>query len=304
VDLSAEPVEVVVYGTVCLDRFCFEGQGGGSPLELAGGEAFNTATMLVGWGVRVALAGTATGDDPEGARLRGFLTVSGVDAPPDLVPHRPDAVTPFCEIIVAADGERRMSGRGFAHAKAPEASAVLPLLALRPVFAVCPNLGAPAVEAALTAARAGCPVVAMDFAPEHPVTAVAAVWQHSADALRKAGHPAADADPEAVVRDAVAAGARAAVLTLGPGGGVACGRNEGPTRYEGFVPPEPVVDSTGAGDAFRAGLCWSLLRGLSLPQTLRFAAAAAALHCTRIGGGSRVPLSSVTALARLDGIQV
>jgi len=46
----------------------------------------------------------------------------------------------------------------------------------------------------------------------------------------------------------------------------------------------PVVDSTGAGDLFHAGCIYGLLQQWSIPETLRFGAAAAALKCTQLGG--------------------
>lgn len=50
-----------------------------------------------------------------------------------------------------------------------------------------------------------------------------------------------------------------------------------------------VVDTTGAGDVFRAGFICGLLRGLSGQALLRFANAAAALSCTRAGAIDSVP---------------
>jgi sugar/nucleoside kinase (ribokinase family) len=53
-----------------------------------------------------------------------------------------------------------------------------------------------------------------------------------------------------------------------------------------------VVDSTGAGDVFRAALIYALLRGDDPPAMLRFANAAAAISCTRegaIGGAPALP---------------
>jgi sugar/nucleoside kinase (ribokinase family) len=60
-----------------------------------------------------------------------------------------------------------------------------------------------------------------------------------------------------------------------------------------------VVDTTGAGDVFRAGFIYALLQGYNLVDVLRFAAAAAAVSCTREGAISSVPsLADVEDLLR------
>lgn len=89
-------------------------------------------------------------------------------------------------------------------------------------------------------------------------------------------------------------GARVVVATLGPDGAVAWdGSNE---HYSpGFV--VPVVDTTGAGDAFRAGMIASLLapelrtKDLGEPWTkvLDFANACAALNCRAVGAQAGLP---------------
>lgn len=55
------------------------------------------------------------------------------------------------------------------------------------------------------------------------------------------------------------------------------------------------VDTTGAGDVFRGAFIYALLRGDAPRDVLRFANAAAAVSCTRIGAMSSVPsLGEVT----------
>ena len=43
------------------------------------------------------------------------------------------------------------------------------------------------------------------------------------------------------------------------------------------------LDTTGAGDVFRGGFIYALLQGWPIADGLRFANAAAAVSCTRLG---------------------
>jgi sulfofructose kinase len=61
--------------------------------------------------------------------------------------------------------------------------------------------------------------------------------------------------------------------------------------------PVDVIDTTGAGDVFRAGFIYALLRGDTPEGILRFACAAAGASCTRRGAIASVPtLDEVQAL--------
>jgi sulfofructose kinase len=74
--------------------------------------------------------------------------------------------------------------------------------------------------------------------------------------------------------------------TLGAGGALACERG----AFH-FAPSlrVPVVDTTSAGDLFHAGCLYGLLQGWDVPRSLGFAAAAAALECTGLGGRAAIP---------------
>ncbi len=73
-----------------------------------------------------------------------------------------------------------------------------------------------------------------------------------------------------------------AVITLGPGGGVAVEPGGNVTRVPGF--PTKVVDTVGAGDTFMAGFLDARVKlGLSLEASLERGAAAASIVCSRRG---------------------
>jgi ribokinase len=58
-------------------------------------------------------------------------------------------------------------------------------------------------------------------------------------------------------------------------------------RYEPF--PVKVVDTNGAGDAFHGAFIAGLVKGMKLVEAVNFAAAAAAIKCTRFGAREGVP---------------
>lgn len=85
------------------------------------------------------------------------------------------------------------------------------------------------------------------------------------------------------------------VVTLGAEGCIARDAGGEILRQPAFA--VNVVDSTGAGDAFCAGLASALVRGESLEHSLRIASACGALTCTRLGVLPALP--DVLAVRRL-----
>jgi len=49
------------------------------------------------------------------------------------------------------------------------------------------------------------------------------------------------------------------------------------------------VDTTGAGDVFHGAYCYGILTGWDIESTVRFASAAAALKCRKLGGRAGIP---------------
>jgi len=85
-------------------------------------------------------------------------------------------------------------------------------------------------------------------------------------------------------------------ITLGDRGAIA--------YYQGVFIHSPAFrvpcrDTTGAGDAFRGGFIYGLLKGMSVTETLRFANAVAGLNCRGVGARGGLPtLAEVEELLR------
>lgn len=58
---------------------------------------------------------------------------------------------------------------------------------------------------------------------------------------------------------------------------------------QGFAVPNGCKDTTGAGDSFRVGLLYGILRGESVEESARMANAVAALKCREIGARTSLP---------------
>jgi sugar/nucleoside kinase (ribokinase family) len=56
-----------------------------------------------------------------------------------------------------------------------------------------------------------------------------------------------------------------------------------------FDVPGGCVDTTGAGDAFRVGLIYGLLKGADIEESLKYANATAALKCRKLGARTALP---------------
>jgi sugar/nucleoside kinase (ribokinase family) len=88
-------------------------------------------------------------------------------------------------------------------------------------------------------------------------------------------------------------------VTLGERGAMAL---EGDQLHYQPAFPVGVRDTTGAGDVFRGGFIYGLRHGWRLPHILEFAAAAAAVSCTRLGALDGVPtLEDVEHVLRSSG---
>jgi len=97
---------------------------------------------------------------------------------------------------------------------------------------------------------------------------------------------AAGKPPEQIAQEAVAGGARLAVVTCGADGSIAF---DGRTWWRAEAVPVDVVDTTGAGDSYTAGFLHARLAGADVYQAMHAGSAAAARTCTHFGAWPQDP---------------
>lgn len=114
------------------------------------------------------------------------------------------------------------------------------------------------------------------------------VTPNESEAESLTGLPVRDlAEAEAGARALIAQGARSAIITLGESGALWC---DGARAVH--VPAfnaGPVVETTGAGDAFNGALAAALAEGMDPVAATRFGAACAAISVTRPGTAPSMP---------------
>jgi sugar/nucleoside kinase (ribokinase family) len=274
----------------------------------AGGSAANTAAWLADAGVAVSLLGVV-GADAAGAQLIAELAAAGVDCSP--VVHSP--TTPTGTIIVLTDGRNRtmVADRGANHDLRPgwvdDSFAGLPDLAHLHLsgYTLLHASSRGAGLRALELARARGIPTSVDAASAAPLREHARAlldWVAGVDLLlanldeARILAVAADStvdDAPAAVAAVLARTVGEVVVKLGPGGALWTRADQ--TRVVA-AEPATVVDTTGAGDAFAAGLIAARLAGTgidaSLAEAVRLGTAAVGLL------GGRPPAAPQQSTAR------
>ncbi|HJP83921.1 MAG TPA: carbohydrate kinase family protein [Fimbriimonadaceae bacterium] len=275
---------ILVFGTICIDRIraapFFPAVGGyvefSAETELLGGEAANTASALIAWGADVELLGNELGSDSLGDKAAQELAKLGFSCQ-----QAAAADTPFCDIYVTPDGSRTMFGRYFSTMSAGT-------LQIPPGngqwFTAEPNMRRESKEAAVAASEAGWRVYFMDFNDEDFEFPRGSVWQSSTDWVGTAGDPEANID---LLQTWIDRTGCLGIITDGALGVVAGSPGFTVRAFPAF-PIEKVVDSTGAGDHFRAGMLFGLAQNWDVARCLQFAAAAGSLQCNQIGGACEI----------------
>jgi sulfofructose kinase len=261
-----------------------------------GGMTANAAVAASRLGARVRIHAPVGDDGWEGV-FRAHFAREGVDAQGLVVV--PGAQSSVAAVVVDARGQRLIIGhRGNAASQAPalaeDALHGADVLLTDPR---CPSWCRSALEQARV--RGITSVLDADVAPHEDLCALVALadWAVFSEPGLQA-FAGEGATLESGLEAALHAGARHAVVTLGERGLLwlpAPGELQRMAAFEVV----PVVDTTSAGDVFHAALGCALGRGQAPGQALRFAAAAAALKCTRPGGVLAAPtLEQVLAALR------
>lgn len=288
--LHYDPV-IVVFGTICLDRMRRVPslpQPGGYVEVLEerfnlGGEAANTANALAIWGNPVRLCGNPIGHGANGRLLREMLAARGLE-PTVAGVANPSTRTPICDIYLTPDGERTMFGLGFSQSDHEVMPERLPLEGAR-WFAAEPNMSRASRQATRAAQEAGLRTYLMDFLADSDPIVPGSFWQSSTD---WAGFRNNGQRNLVWLRKFVERTQSFAVLSDGPNGFVAGGPDHHVRMFAPFPAPG-VVDTTGAGDMFRAGMLHGLSRDWPISRCLAFASAAGCLKCATYGATTRVP---------------
>lgn len=257
-----------------------------------GGKGFNQAVALARLGVNVTFVG-AVGDKGTAQEFRGFLRQAGGQPLVEVVPEMP---TGTGVPVVDAAGENTIVVYPGAAMSLPTAAVTAALD--RHFVAVLVHLEAPeeALTEVLVRARSHGALTVVNPAPWMPhANRIARLADVVVPNLLEARRliESAEATPASNSADDLARECARAlavdnvVVTMGDRGAVAYDPAR-LLRSPAFT--VPVVDVTGAGDAFVAALVWGLVARLPMEDVLKLANAAGALACSVAGGAASMPL--------------
>ena len=250
--------------------------------ENVGGAAANTAIWLANWGIPTLLAGHDLGDDRYGRQVRQALAEYPQLDTRYLAWH-PNYQTPRCQCLVTPDGERSFIMHW------PDELRVRPLEAamLRGVEWLNLDMSGPLqprLEAARLAQSQNVAVLINDiYDIEHPILPLVDILVISASIVRtKLPHT-----PPLELGKQLQSAAGCSVLITDGGAPLTALFDTGEICQ--LRPPAvKAVDTTGAGDIFKAGLLAALLKGMPLNKAIRWGMAAGALMTTFAGTTAEV----------------
>lgn len=249
---------------------------------LGGGMAANAAVTGARLGGAISFWGRG-GEDAAGREMRAALAAEGIDVANFKL--FADGRSSVSGIIVDSSGERQIVNfRG----SFPEAADWLPLDDVAKASAVLADpRWVDGAEAMFGKARAHCipTVLDGDVADAEVFERLLPLTDHAIFSEPALAAFAGSAD-DAALSTLARFNCRVVAVTRG-GDGVSWTENGRLQRRAALS--VAVVDTTGAGDVFHGAYALAIGAGLSVPDAMAFAAAAAALKCTRSGGRDGIP---------------
>lgn len=259
-----------------------------------GGCALNSATGLARLGLPVEVVGKV-GADPFGDFLLRTMAERGIGT--QGVSRDLEIGTSATMVMVAPDGERRFVHYIGANARLQLDDVDVALIAGASILHVAgalvlPGLDGQPMAALLQTARSAGVITFLDtvwddtgrwldlLGPSLPYT------DYFVPSLAEAQALTGLDDPEDVARALLDRGVGTVVLKMGSAGCLVVSGTGGRLRLPAFE--VPVIDATGAGDAFVAGFMAGVWLGWSLEQTARLANAVGALCVTGAGASGNV----------------
>ncbi len=152
----------------------------------------------------------------------------------------------------------------------------------------------PAAQRALEIARAGGAITILNPAPaaalgDEILALCDYVTPNESETESLTGLPVTTlAEAEAAADALLARGVGAVVVTLGPNGALLRERG-GRSTHQPVLKAGPVVETTGAGDAFNGGFAVALAEGRTPAEAVRFGCATASISVTRPGTAPSMP---------------
>jgi ribokinase len=267
-----------------------------------GGKGSNQAVAAARAGANVSFI-SKLGLDPFGEIARILYRAEGIDT--QYVFSSPNPTGAAAILIDAARGENAIivvPGACFELTTA-EVDQAAALIASSSIFVAQLELPLSTVEHGLRLAHThGVPTI-LNPAPAatlndtiYPLCDYLTPNETEATALT--GIPVTDlASAEEAASSLLALGVRNVILTLGSQGALI--KTPTLTRQISAVDAGPIVETTGAGDAFNGGLATALAEGMNLVEATQFACAVAGISVTRPGTAPSMPHR-----AEIDAIRV
>lgn len=297
---SDERYDVLCYGTISMDNITrldhlpTPRRDAVASFEYneVGGEALQVAIPLAAWGLRVLLVGNMIGTDWKGQFIAQELArYPTIDA--CYVERRDDVRTPFTRVLVTPDGER--SRITYWYDETPKVELTAAMMRQARLLSVDAYGRAEREQAAEVARALGKPIISADVIhPSSPLAGLSdAIIISSAWLL--GNYPDVFEYDHAL--DLQATGAGAVIITDGARPVLVVRADGSAFGVEPYRLPG-IVDTSGAGNLFKAGVIYGWLQpDWPLEQKVKFACAAAGLYCRRRCGDDPPPsLAEIIAL--------